>query len=352
MVIADLELPEVDVERVAFDTFWARSRFALVVQGLNLVANVRGAIDEIVRDGGFATFLSCTWQGHFGGSLVVFKDPWYRSRGRDDVACFGLVTASNTAMLDVLVNAARREARSNGFDVIRGPVNPPRSLFGYGVQASGFDTAMIAGSAADPVDYHAMFAELDEGGTFDGKDTYHNLLQNFDKTLAYIDSIDLDRNFQVVNPDLDNLGKLPEQVANLMNDTLGNRPDYQATSAERLGESSAMYKIVPGGNRLLAFYFDGNTLAGGVIMQPDWFQVLAGKPMTTVVGDIYMLAPAYQGRRLFMNFSEYSIRVLQDRGIGRLEHASIWEEKGAVMSSVKNGYASIIKTYHVYELRA
>jgi len=55
---------------------------------------VKNTIAEMERDGGFATFLSCWWRGHLGGSLVAFKDPWYKSSGRSDVACFGLVTAS------------------------------------------------------------------------------------------------------------------------------------------------------------------------------------------------------------------------------------------------------------------
>jgi hypothetical protein len=44
--------------------------------------------------------------------------------------------------------------------------------------------------------------------------------------------------------------------------------------------------------------------------------------------------------------------IFQIAIIDWLEHASIWEDKAAVMSSVKNGYASIIKEYRVYELRA
>ena len=178
MVMVSLELPEIDVERVSFDIFWARSRFASAVRDLDLSGQVKNAFNEMERDGGFATFITVTWRGHFGGSLAVFKDPWYRSRGRDGVACFGLVTAGNTAMLDVLVNHARIEAQSNGYKVLRGPVNPPRCLFGYGVQISGFDQPVIAGSSADPADYAVMFDELDEGGTFDGKDRYYNLIQH------------------------------------------------------------------------------------------------------------------------------------------------------------------------------
>ncbi len=79
------------------------------------------------------------------------------------------------------------------------------------------------------------------------------------------------------------------------------------------GMERVMNKIVPRSERLIGLFFDGDILAGAVIMQPDWFQVLAGKAVTTIIGDIYMLDAAYQGRRLFMNFSEYSAKVLKER---------------------------------------
>jgi hypothetical protein len=352
MVIASLELPEIDVERVGFNRFWARSRYTSIVPGLDLAKNVKTAFDEMERDGGYVTFMTCTWRGHFGGSLAVFKDPWYRSKGRDNVACFGLVTATNTAMLDLLVNAARQDAASNGFRVLRGPVNPPRYLLGYGVQLSGYNQPVIAGTSADPEMHAALFEELDEGGTFDGKDTYYNLLQDFKKNAAYIDGIDLDRSLRVVNPDLDNIGDLAGKVADMMNASLGYRPDYMLTNAQRLADSAMAYNLIPGGEKLLAFYFDGDTLAGGTIMQPDWFEVLAGKPLTAVVGEIYMLAPAYQGKWLMMNFSEYAMATCKALGIGRIEHASIWEGSHGALATVKHGLNTIIKMFRVYELHA
>ncbi|MEX2681331.1 MAG: hypothetical protein Q6373_007005, partial [Candidatus Sigynarchaeota archaeon] len=194
------------------------------------------------------------------------------------------------------------------------------------------------------------FQELDAERYFDAHDKYFNLSQDFAKTAAYIATLELDRGFRVVNPDLGDLGDLPGKVAALMNETLGYRPDYAWTSAERLASQAQAYKLVPGGEQLMAFFFDGDVLAGGVIMQPDWFQVLRGEPATTIVGDIYMLAPAYQGRRLFMNCSEYSMRVLRRRETRYYEHASIHEGTAAVLSSVKHGYAAIVREARVFEV--
>ncbi len=89
------------------------------------------------------------------------------------------------------------------------------------------------------------------------------------------------------------------------------------------------------------------------MFHPLYFSILcrAGIILTTaVVGDIYMLAPAYQGRRLFINCSEYSMKTLAERATKYYEHASVHEGTKAVLSSVKNGYAKIVRESRVYEV--
>ncbi len=338
------------VRPVSFDTFWAGSRWRRSADGIDLKAQVRSTLDEIEAATGFVDCLECDVDGRPLGSLVVFKDPWYRSKRRDDVACFGLVTAADEPVLKALLDEAAKVAGKNGARALRGPVNSPRSLLGYGLQVSGFRMPLLAGTSANSNEDAIPFLELDTEGYFDSCDRYYNLAQDFAKTMAYISTFELDRSFKVVNPDLGNLGDLPARVAALMNDTLGYRADYSWESAERLAAQAQAYRLVPGGEKLMAFFFDGDTLAGGVIMQPDWFQVLRGGPVTAVVGDIYMLAPAYQGRRLFMNCSEYSMKTLAERGTKYYEHASVHEGTKAVLSSVKNGYARIVRESRVYEV--
>ncbi len=351
MLLEDYTMPRpLAVHELFFERFWPVSRFKGVVAGIDVKNSVNQALDDMVAGGGFVTPLECEMDGRVAGSLVVFKDPWYRSRRRDDVACFGLVTAADAPVLSALLDEAKKVARKNGASALRGPVNPPRSLLGYGLQVSGFDAPTIAGTSANAEADAIPFLELDTEGYFDSCDRYYNMLQDFGKTMEYISTFPLDRSFRVVNPDLSNLGGLPARVAALMNDTLGYRADYQWTSGERLAAQAQAYRAVPGGEKLMAFFFDGEVLAGGVIMQPDWLQVLRGEPATTVVGDIYMLAPAYQGRRLFMNCSEYSAKVLQEIGAKYYEHASIHEDTKAVLSSVKNGYAKIVRESRVYEV--
>jgi hypothetical protein len=338
------------VRPAPFDAFWAGSQWQHAAAGIDLKAQVKRTLDEMEAATGFVSCLECKMDGRSAGSLVVFKDPWYRSKRRGDVACFGLVTAVDVPVLKALLDEAMEVARKNGARALRGPVNPPRCLLGYGLQVSGFEMPVLAGTSANAEADAIPYLELDTDGFFDSSDRYFNLAQNFNKTMAYISTFDLDRSFRVVNPDLVNLGDLPAKVAELMNDTLGYRADYQWTNGERLAIQAQMYLLVPGGEKLMAFFFDGDTLAGGVIMQPDWFQVLRGGPVTTVVGDIYMLAPAYQGRRLFMNCSEYSMKVLAERETKYYEHASIHEDTKAVLSSVKNGYARIVREARVYEM--
>ncbi len=351
MLLENCTMPgSLPVRPVSFDAFWAGSRWGRAVAGLDLKNHVKGTLDEMEAAKGFVSCLACEEDGRALGSLVVFRDPWYRSKRRDDVACFGLVTAVDAPVLEALLDEAKEIAREHGCSALRGPVNPPRSLLGYGLQVSGYEMPALAGTSTNSDDDALPFLELDTEGHFDACDRYYNLAQDFGKTMAYISTFELDRSFRVVSPDFGDLGDLPARVAGLMNDTLGYRADYQWTSAERLAAQAQAYRAVPGGEKLMAFFFDGDTLAGGVIMQPDWFQVLRSEPVTAVVGDIYMLAPAYQGRRLFMNCSEYSAKVLQERNTAYYEHASIHEGTKAVLSSVKNGYARIVRESRVYEV--
>jgi hypothetical protein len=338
------------VSAVDFDTFWGRSRYYDLVPGVDLRPLVQAALDGMVDEGGWYSLLAARMDGGIVGTAAVFRDPWYRSRARDDVACFGLVTADGPDVLKALVDATQGVASDHGIATIRGPVNPPRSLLGYGVQTSGYAFPILAGTSVDPPTLADAYASLWENGYFSSSDHYVNLVQDFEKTWAYVAQHEPDRSLAVINPDLNDLGDLPGKVAELMNGTLSYRPDYLATSAERLAHEAQQYRAVPGGEKLLGFYMDGDVLAGGVIMQPDWFQVLRGQHVKAVVGDIYMLAPAYQGRHMMNNFPEYSARVLDELGATYYEHASIWDGSKAIQSTVKNGYASVSREYLVFEI--
>nr|MDO8112523.1 hypothetical protein [Candidatus Sigynarchaeota archaeon] len=338
------------VQTVKFDDFWARSRFNGIIHGLDLEDQVRQSFSEMELGGGFVSFLAYRFGNKTIGSLAVFKDPWYRSAGRETVACFGLVTALDADTLARLVEAARDIAEKAGCTALRGPVNVPRILFGYGIQVSGFGLPVIAGTSFNTRNDAYAFFELESDDYFDHTDKYYNFSQDFGKTRAYIDAIKLDRSFRVVNPDLDNPGDIAGRVADMMNHLLVYRPDYQLATAVRLVTAAKAYKLVPHGEKLLAFYFDGDVLAGGVIMQPDWFQVFAGARVTGVIGEIYMLEPAYQGRKLMLNFAEYSEQVLKDLVATHYEHASIWAESDKALSTVKVGYNAIIKEFRVYEV--
>nr|MDO8109309.1 hypothetical protein [Candidatus Sigynarchaeota archaeon] len=352
MVIETYTGSAILVQQVSFDEFWARSRFKGIVPGLDLGAQVRQAFVEMEQGGGFASFLACEYGGKIVGSMVVFKDPWYRSARRDNVACFGLVTARDASTLARLVLVARDVAEKAGCKAVRGPVNVPRIFFGYGIQVSGFGLPVVAGTSINTSDEATPFLELDTEDFFDRTDKYYNLSQDFAKTRAYIDTITLDRNLRIVNPNLNDPRDIAGGVADMMNRLLGSRPDYQLTSAEKLAAAVNVYKFVPHGEKLLAFYFDGDELAGGVIMQPDWFQVFAGVRVSSIVGEIYMLEKKYQGRKLMLNFAEYSEKVLKELGATHYEHASIWEESGGALSTVKAGYNAIIKEFRVYEIVA
>ena len=85
-------------------TFWANSRYAGLVPGVDLRPLVMAALDGMANDGRWFELLAAVCDGNVLGTAVVFKDPWYRSNKRDDVACLGLVTAQDATELEVLLD--------------------------------------------------------------------------------------------------------------------------------------------------------------------------------------------------------------------------------------------------------
>ncbi|MHA1793099.1 MAG: hypothetical protein ACTSVI_10675 [Promethearchaeota archaeon] len=356
------------VREISFDRFWMHSRYRQHIPGVNLknaiFSNLEGLnfcfwLDEkheLKR--GFYTCIECTSGGsEVLGNMVLFKDPRYVSLKRHDVGCFGLITVKNGLALKRMLNHARRYFKKHGVRAIRGPVNIPRSLLGYGLQISGFDEKIIAGSASDPISYKLFFDDLFNAGFFSRRDVYYNYLQDFTKTQEYIEEMEkihgpLDRDFEIRTPLFDELEDLPGKVAKLMNETLGYRPDYSLATEDSLRSAAKQYKLIPDGQKLIGLFFKGDELIGGVIQQPDWFQLLRGERVNQFIGDIYMLSKKYQGKHFFMNCLEYTMSSISGLNAKYFEHASIWKGTKAILSCVKNGYARIIKSYVVHELKA
>jgi hypothetical protein len=126
MTIETCKYSEISTREVSFDQFWRNSRFNTKSFGFDGNSFAKNAFSKMEGDGGFATFIECSGGSRFAGSLVVFKDPWYRSFRRKDVACFGLVTASDSSVLESLLGAASQEIEKHDISVMRGPVNAPR----------------------------------------------------------------------------------------------------------------------------------------------------------------------------------------------------------------------------------
>jgi len=340
------------INEIPFLAFWLRSRYRTIVDGVDAKINVRDYFENIKSDGGFVHYLECNENGKFAGSMVVYRDLLYRSYQRDNVACFGLVTASHAGILKAMLDRAIGIIENYGLSVMRGPVNAPRSLFGYGVQSWGQEYPIIAGSSADPPRYSKMYAIVEKEHYFDKRDIYYNILQDFEKSKAYLATMDFDRNFRFINPDLDAFDVIASKIADMMNLTLNYRPDFLSTNEKRVKAAVEMYKLVPGAEKLMGLLYDGDIFAGAVIMQPDWFQVLSGRPLTQLIGDITMLDKAYQGRRLYLNFSEYYMDILSKFGCRYLEHASMWENQEAVKASLSKGVTKLIKQFWMYELHS
>jgi hypothetical protein len=339
------------VDVVTFDRFWSSSRYATIVDGFDLKSRVQNAFDEMESYGGFAFFLECSSDGIFLGSMAVFKDPWFRSKGRKNVACFGLVTVRDAQVLCKLLESTIPLIQDKNVAALRGPVNPPRLLLGYGVQESGFDLPMLAGTSFDPPGYAGFYSELEGKGYFVSKDVYYNMTMDNDKAEEYISTLDVDRSLTIINPSFDQLGDLPAKVADLMNRNLGYRPDYQEADASRLAEYAQEFATIPGGASLLSFVVDDDMLVGVLIMMPDWFELGREKAFSSIVLDIAILDAPYQGSRRFLSLAEHCIRTFRALGNIYCEFASISENVRAMLSLVKHDCGCITRSFSVYEMR-
>lgn len=346
----------VQIVEVDFPAFWTTSRYARMVDGHSLEGLMKQHLDLVRLMGGFYHFLECRIFGEFAGSLMVFWDRLYRSRRRENVACFGLVTVEDASVLENLLRVAVDMVRKSGMIALRGPVNPPRSLFGYGVQAWGFDLPAVAGSSSNSPEHASFFKELSSRGFFSGRDVYYNFSQDPDKTRELVQRRStmgkpLYRDFEIVHPDFENPGNFPEMVARMMNESLEYRPDFCRTTPQILMATALQFASIPHGERMLAFFMKNGELLAGVIEQPDWFQIIREEPLTHLVGDIFMVSKKYRGLGLSMNCFEYTASNLEFFNPSYFEHASAWTGTTRILRSVKHGLVRIVKGFFVYEIK-
>jgi len=69
---------------------------------------------------------------------------------------FGVISDSNDKVI-FLINQLIEYARNNNFKGIRGPVNIPIIIFGYGFMSKGSKTSLFLGRAIDPPNYLSLF---------------------------------------------------------------------------------------------------------------------------------------------------------------------------------------------------
>lgn len=88
------------------------------------------------------------------GHLLIFND-------NSKILYFGHVFASSKANLEYLVEKLLEYAKENGYQNIKGPINIPTVIYGWGFMESGSDTSLFIGKPINPSFYQATFLEKD-----------------------------------------------------------------------------------------------------------------------------------------------------------------------------------------------
>ncbi|MHA1680798.1 MAG: hypothetical protein ACTSUE_07310 [Promethearchaeota archaeon] len=348
------------VEEVSLKEFIIKSRFLDRKGARDFRRLVKQATGTIKLMGGFHAFLVCRIGGVFAGSMLVFKDPLYCSRDRSDVGCFGLVTATKQVVLVEMLEKAIEMLKQQGASSMRGPVNIPRALFGYGVQVFGFELPAIAGSSVNDKAFARLFLDLERGGYFNEKDVYYNYTQDAVKTREYLKEREasgrpLYRDYKVEHPVFDFSSKesdiLAEDVAALLNESLSYRPDFYRSTGRILKATALQFSYIDGGEEYLTFLRKDKKLVGVILQQPDWFQVINDEPITRFVADTFVVAPELRGKGLMMNFMEHQAQCIESFQPGHFEYASIWKGAKKVTKAMRKPFTKLVKGFFVYEKR-
>jgi len=337
-----------EVKEIEFSRFWDKSRFK-IYPGVDLGIFVNEYIMSVrEKSKGFVTFLEVLKDGQFMGNLMAFHDPNYRSYKRYGLGCFGLVTVNDLDSLRELMLYVKKIMRKHEIKRFRGPINMPRFLFGYGMLLEGHEEPIVAGVSFDPPEYVKWFNALCKDGTIYLKTTYCGWKLDDSKKELLLKKWPASMKYELIHPDFENLGNLPKQVAKIFNETMPDRPDGFDLDENQVLAYAKLFAKVPNSKDYLGFYMDGQELIGLIIMQPDWFQVFAGKKVTKAVMDTIALFPEYHGQGLGLAMVKPSVKIIREHATEYFEY--LYSDDGKPEATKISRHINVVnKRFGVFE---
>ncbi len=299
-------------------------------------------------------------EGWFSGMVICQINPDYTSYSRK-CGTFGWLSADSFNVCKELMKVCEIFIKTNKIRKIRGPINFPKSLGGFGIQTMGFEEQMLYGVAfTDPssslLDYLQTMGYFKESEytcvyvaqkTWDkGKKIDQNIKFRYfplHELYDYIDAIgDLANNsLYEILPDssginrihefFNSFNRIPKNFYSIKESfdpkTYSNIPQFIET-----WETCDLENTEP----LAPMAFDKNSgeLVGILLGLPDLYELWVGKPITRCNVDTAMVKKGYFGKGIFSALNNLGQLTANLYGIKYFEGTTIWSNNSRAIDTI------------------
>ena len=319
------------------------------------------------------------YEGRFlRGMVIAENNPYYTSRNRK-AASFGWLYAKDFGTCEILMEECEEFARKQGVKILRGPINFPKNVGGYGLQVEGFKEKMMHGvafyekKASEKIskyltklgykrDAEYLTMEVTEYKWKKGVQLDDDLeirYLTFEEFEARKDEVleMMGGAFYSVLPDAFGI-KRYEEVMELMRNTpkryfeLPKDIEFENYSTQqeflKAWQQCAEEDVLTFFH--LAFEKETDKIVGIIIVLPDLYEVWKGDKITRGNVDVAAVRKGYARKGIFSSLNNIGRLTGNMRGITYFEGTSIWNlNEDAVKTILPHG--TINRRFHVFQKR-
>ena len=325
----------------------------------------------------FSIFIA-EYQNKKCGFVICLIHPTYKSYGKK-CGIFGWLHCSNNFNIcKELIRKCEEYVKNNNVKRLRGNINIPKNLGGFGIQIEGFHEQMLYGVPySDPnsripqyleelgykpdTEYISMlvtkkmwnssktipnyirYLYLSYKEITERIEEFHNLIaESFHGQIPIPDSIGKYRLLEILEiyPAISKKYRIPK--------------DYDAINHKDFSDNIVnsnkydLKEVVP--YWPLAFDIESQKLVGAVITIPDFYEYYQGNPITRVNVDTVIVHKDYTGKGIFSGLNNIGQLGLNLNGVSYFEGTSIWNKNPeAVKAFFPHGIT--IRKFKVFQKR-
>ncbi|TXT60888.1 MAG: hypothetical protein BAJALOKI2v1_70040 [Promethearchaeota archaeon] len=313
------------------------------------------------------------------GFIIVENNPHYTSRNRNS-ATFGWLFAKKYEVCAALLEECERFSREQGLKLLRGPINFPKSVGGYGLQGEGFEEQMLYGVAfSHPIFSSKLSKYLTDYG-FKEDAEYLTMEVTHDK---WKKGTHLDEDIEIRYLTFEEFKNRKNEIIEMFSGAFYSvLPD--AFGAQRYKEVMELLKQIPpkyyrlpkdldyekystqpeflnawrdseGKDDLITFFhlaFDKKTdkIVGIITCLPDLYEIWKGENITRVNVDVAVVRKGYGRKGIFSSLNNIGQLTGNILGVRYYEGTSIWNlNEDAVKTILPHG--RINRRFYVYQKR-